>query len=467
MLFNSLAFGIFFPTVFLLYLVLPRRGQNIMLLAASYFFYAQWDWRFLSLILISTCVDYYCGIKLDRPDKSRARIYLLLSVLTNLLLLGFFKYCNFFIDNLHSLLLNFGLVVNSRIINVVVPVGISFYTFQTMSYTIDIYRGKLGATRSFTDFALFVAFFPQLVAGPIERAKNLLPQIARKRRITAARIFDGGYLIFWGLFKKVFVADNLAALVVDPIFGSGIQDNGLLVVIGVYAFAFQIYCDFSGYTDIARGCAKMMGFDLMLNFKLPYFAVNPSDFWSRWHISLSTWLRDYLYIPMGGNRAGRTKRNLLYTMLLGGLWHGAQWKFVLWGLYQGLLLIGHRIWSGRSGPAVKNTPLIRLGKIIIMFQFTCLGWLIFAARDFRHILELAGSLANGFRIDDMAMRYASELLFFAWPVVLMQLFQYKFNNLDIFGKLPWFIRSVVYVAGFYLFIIFGEFGAREFIYFQF
>ena len=317
MLFNSLEFLVFFALVYGLYRVLGHRGQNRMLLLASYVFYGAWDWRFLSLILISTLVDYQAGLKIASSDqRGQKRFWLFCSVATNLSLLGFFKYFNFFAENLAGLFGLFGIQLDPVTLRIVLPVGISFYTFQTMSYTIDIYRGKLAPTRSLPDFALFVAFFPQLVAGPVERARNLLPQILAPRTVTREGFFQGCFLIGWGLFEKVFIADNLARIV-DPVFATDGSWGGATILLACYAFAFQIFCDFDGYSNIARGIGKCLGFEIMINFNLPYFAVNPSDFWKRWHISLSSWLRDYLDIPRGGIRSGTwmTYRNLALTML--------------------------------------------------------------------------------------------------------------------------------------------------------
>ncbi|MBE9529897.1 MAG: MBOAT family protein, partial [Proteobacteria bacterium] len=345
MLFNSVQFAIFFAIVYLLYLLLNHKGQNRLLLVASYVFYGCWDWRFLSLIAISTVVDYFCGLKIyESREKQKRKLFLFISVCSNLTILGFFKYFNFFTDNLYALLNGFGFSPDPFFLNIILPVGISFYTFQTISYSIDIYRKELNPTRKFLDFALFVSFFPQLVAGPIERAKNLLPQMLLPRKLTVDKFYEGCYLIFWGLFLKVFIADNLARMV-DPVFSSSGPYDGVRVLLALYAFAFQIFGDFAGYSNIARGLAKCMGFDLMVNFNLPYFAVNPKDFWQRWHISLSTWFRDYLYIPLGGNRHGQmnTCRNLAITMLLCGLWHGAAWTFIVWGAYHALLQIIHKL----------------------------------------------------------------------------------------------------------------------------
>ena len=302
MLFNSIQFFVFFLIVYSLYLILNHKWQNRMLWLASYIFYGCWDWRFLSLIIISSGVDFYCGAKIDAANEScQRRKFLFVSVAVNLIILGFFKYFNFFVSSLNSLFIAFGLSIDIPILTIVLPVGISFYTFQTMSYTIDIYYKKIKPVDSFSDFCLFVAFFPQLVAGPIERAKNLLPQILRPRKVNLCDFYSGSYLIFWGIFLKVFIADNLAQ-VVDPIFIKEPPYMGKEVLVSLYAFSFQIFCDFAGYSNIAIGVARCMGFKLMNNFNLPYFSTNPSEFWQRWHISLSSWLRDYLYIPLGGNR---------------------------------------------------------------------------------------------------------------------------------------------------------------------
>ena len=298
MLFNSFDFLLFFIPVLLLQWLLPHKPRNLFLLTASYFFYACWDWRFLSLILLSTVVDFYCGQAIaDSSDNRRRKLLVSISVVVNLTILGFFKYFNFFIDSAHEALASLGFSPATWHLDIILPVGISFYTFQTLSYSIDVYRGEVKPARKIADFALFVAFFPQLVAGPIERAKNLLPQMLKKPVFSLDQFYEGCWLVFWGLFKKVVIADNLA-VIVDRAFNDPSLTNGELLI-ALYAFAFQIYCDFSGYTDIARGIAKMMGYELMLNFRLPYFAKNSSEFWHRWHISLSTWLRDYLYIPLG------------------------------------------------------------------------------------------------------------------------------------------------------------------------
>lgn len=464
MLFNSIAFLFFFVAVYLIYLPLPLRPQNLLLLAASYFFYAQWDWRFVSLILLSTGVDYVIALAIERHrDSPKAKHLLYLSLSVNLGVLGVFKYYDFFVGSLELLLARVGLNFSPTLLGIAVPVGISFYTFQTLSYTIDVYRGRLKPCRDLTAFALFVALFPQLVAGPIERATNLLPQILRARQVTLHRALSGAQLMGWGLFKKVVIADNLALLVVDPIFDPALNLGGLVVLLGTYAFALQIYCDFSGYSDIAIGCARMLGIDFGPNFNLPYVATSPSDFWRRWHISLSSWLRDYLYIGLGGNRTGRTMRNLMVTMLLGGLWHGASWKFVLWGAFHGLLLIVYK-----QAGQWRWTQQVSSGlRWFVMFHLTCLGWLIFRARDVEHFADLVRSfIQDFFIINDPDGTLTAHFVFFAGPLIVLQILQHKFG-VGLARRLPWPIQGALYCILFYTFITFGEFGGNEFIYFQF
>jgi len=443
-----------------------------MLLLASYVFYGSWDWRFLSLIWISTVLDYFCGIIIDDSvDAKKRKLFLFISVFGNLLILGFFKYFNFFAANLQELLKAFGFSIHPRFLHIILPVGISFYTFQTMSYTIDIYYKKMKPTKRFFDLALFVAFFPQLVAGPIERAKHLLPQVLNPRKLSFNKFYEGCYLILWGLFLKVFVADNLARIV-DPVFGALPPYNGLDVIIATYAFAFQIFGDFAGYSSIARGLGKCMGFDIMLNFNLPYFATNPADFWHRWHISLSTWLRDYLYIPLGGNRRGAflTYRNLAITMLLGGLWHGAAWTFIIWGAYHGVLLIIHRLLRQFLSkiPTFKN-PLIEkmvyLLRVIFFFNLICLGWLIFRAESLLQIREMLRAVF--FNLHFMLPVDIIKFIFFVWLLIVVQVIQFTKKDLLVIYKSSFFNRAVFYILTIILLLMFGATGGNEFIYFQF
>ncbi len=360
MTFNSLQYAAFLPIVLIVYWNLRRREQNLLLLAASYVFYSFWDWRFLGLLLLSTTVDYVTGRALARTeDHGNRRWILLASIVTNLGILGFFKYFNFFIDSAERLLSRMGMEVSGPLLDIALPVGISFYTFHGMSYTIDLYRRRIEPATSFVTFATFVAFFPQLVAGPIGRADFQLPQFERERtRPDSERVTGAIALILLGLFKKVAIADAVA-----PVATAAFTEPDLfgwpMLMVGAYAFALQIYGDFSGYTDMARGSARLLGFELPPNFEQPYLSRNIAEFWRTWHISLSSWLRDYLYVPLGGNRgsARKTYRNLFLVMLIGGLWHGAAWTFVIWGGLHGVLLAAHKWWSDRRRPAPAATDL--------------------------------------------------------------------------------------------------------------
>jgi len=475
-LFNSLEFFVFLPVVLLVYYRLPHKGQNAFLVLASCFFYASWDWRFLFPLLFSTTIDYFCAKRmqdsLERNEPNRARRkYLLFSLVTNLGLLGFFKYFNFFIDSLHSLGTLVGVDLPLPTLRVILPIGISFYTFQALSYTIDVYRGQLHATRSFWDFFLAVLFFPHLVAGPIQRASNLIGQVVNPRRTTLTQVQDGLHLMAWGFFKKVVVADGLATIV-NQTFGAPAATGGETLT-AVYAFAFQIYCDFSGYTDIARGVAKLLGFEFMLNFNLPYFATNPSDFWKRWHISLSSWLRDYLYIPLGGNRKAGwlTYRNLMLTMVLGGLWHGAAWNFVAWGFYHGLMLIVHRLATpalgkiDRAAQGVWRGPWFLL-RLFVMFHLTCYGWLLFRAVSFAQIAHMTAALLHPLAgINTETFGFVALL---SAPIILVQIVQYTSGRLE-FMRQPWLPvagRAIVYSVMLYCTVFRGA-APKAFVYFQF
>jgi D-alanyl-lipoteichoic acid acyltransferase DltB (MBOAT superfamily) len=471
MLFNTFHFALFFITLFVLYWRLPHRAQNVLLLAASYYFYGCWDYRFLSLLVLSTLMDYGCGLAVDRIRAPRARkLFVGLSMALNLGFLGIFKYYNFFAESLQAALAHVGWHVPLAGLNVVLPIGISFYTFQSMSYVIDVYRGHLKPTRSLPQFAAFVAFFPHLVAGPIMRPTSLLPQIATARQFNLDQFYRGVYLIFWGLVKKVVIADNLA-LLVNRQFDHWQTIHGGQALIAIYAFAFQIYCDFSGYTDAARGVAKCLGFELALNFNLPYFATSPKDFWSRWHISLSTWLRDYLYVPLGGNRGGRlaTYRNLLLTMVLGGLWHGAAWTFVLWGLYHGLLLVGHRLlepWLDRVRPEEPaHRACWKALRIVVTFHLVCLGWLLFRATSVEQVGGMLVAVVSRPELPALALLLPVAVT--VLPLLVVQAVQYLTRDLDVLARTPWYVRSAFYTVCLYAFILGGEFGGGQFIYFQF
>jgi alginate O-acetyltransferase complex protein AlgI len=477
MLFNSYIFWFFFALVLLLYRWLPHRGQNWMLLAASYVFYGAWDWRFLSLILLSTFVDYFLAIQLGSQKDPRLRkVLLAVSCGVNLGILGFFKYFNFFAEELAGLLAVIGLEFMKPTLDIVLPVGISFYTFQTMSYTIDVYRGRTQPVTNPVDFALFVAFFPQLVAGPIERSTHLMPQITNPRTVRASDFSEGLWLILWGLFKKVVIADNMARIV-NGLFAENPRAlTGPECWVAVYAFALQIYGDFSGYSAMARGVSRWMGFHLSSNFLFPYFSATPSEFWTRWHISLSSWLRDYLYIPLGGNRAGilKTCRNLLLTMLLGGLWHGAAWGFVAWGLVHGLLLIGYRLGEGRlwrrqgaNAESSASLGLWRLPLALIFFHLVCVAWLFFRADDIGQAIGMLGRMFTDFQGSQLALFGISSILFFGLPLMLLELWLFIRNDDLLPAKQHWTVRSLVYSHFALMLLMFAPSEHHEFIYFQF
>jgi len=449
------------------------RVQNTLLLVASYIFYGWWDWRFLGLIALTTVVDFAMSNLIHTSnDALRRKAFLVFSIVFNLGILGFFKYFNFFEDSAVSLLKMFGMQPDFFTLKILLPVGISFYTFQSMSYTIDVYRGALKPTRNLFDYALFVSFFPQLVAGPIERVPHLLPQVTGKRTITWEGINSGLALLVWGFFKKVVIAD-MVGLIADEIFNGYDDLHGIVILIGMLAFTVQIYADFSAYSDIARGLSKMMGFDLMVNFRLPYFARNPADFWRRWHISLSSWIRDYLYIPLGGNRGGKWKtyRNIFVAMALSGLWHGAAWNFVLWGVYHGAPQVGHRAWLDRFPPPKDRPPggwqsnALVVAQVAGMFTLTVIGWVLFRSRSMDQIVGMFTHL--GFGVTDQALDLGYQLAYFTLPLVVVQVFQLAKNELHLFEG----IRAPAQVAVYtYLIVMSLAFALRapsEFIYFQF
>jgi alginate O-acetyltransferase complex protein AlgI len=466
-LFNSLQFFAFFAVVLVLYYNVGHRWQNRLLLGASYVFYGWWDWRFTLLMLGSTVIDFVCAIRIDKSDAATVRKrWVAASVVSHLLILGFFKYFDFFVGTAEVLAGNVGLPVRLMHLHLVLPVGLSFYTFKSMSYTIDV----------FLDFALFVSFFPQLVAGPIERASHLLPQVIEPRRpLTPDDIRTAVYLIGWGLFKKVIVGDGCAHLA-NTVFNNHGAFSGLDHLIALYAFAFQIYADFSGYSDMAIGIARLLGFDLVTNFRLPYFATSPSDLWHRWHISLSTWLRDYLYIPLGGSRDGelKTYRNLIITMALGGLWHGARWTMVLWGLYHGIGLAVHRFATRGSRPA--DGPPDRAWvplKILLTFHFTCFGWLLFRADSLGQVGEMLTAMITDVRATAWTWPAVGTLVQLTVLLSAYQVAQYVRD--DLLLALHWrplrrlaFGLAVVYSAAlFWMMHRSLVAAAQPFIYFQF
>ncbi len=469
MAFNSVQYAILLSVVFILYRVLSRRGQNLLLLVASYIFYGFWDWRFLSLLLISTVVDYVVGLRMAGAEGARRRSLLFVSMATNLGILGFFKYFNFFADSAARVLETVGLEASFATLNIVLPVGISFYTFQTMSYTIDVYRRELEPTRDLLAFAVFVAFFPQLVAGPIERARRLLPQFEADRRpADLATIGSGLYLIFIGLFKKVVLADAVAPVVEESFANPG-QAGWLQLLVGLYAFSLQIYGDFSGYSSIARGSARLLGIDLMVNFSQPYLSRNITQFWRTWHISLSTWLRDYLYIPLGGNRGRRwaTQRNLMITMLLGGLWHGAAWVFVVWGFLHGLYLAAHRRFRARHEGGESDVPGWRdVPAIVATFHLVALSWIFFRSSSFTAALDYVVGLVT-FRPGPVPV----DALLLVGPLVaisfLLDFAQRHGRRHEAIQYWPAVARGFVYAGCFLLIVLFSGQPVVPFIYFQF
>jgi D-alanyl-lipoteichoic acid acyltransferase DltB (MBOAT superfamily) len=473
MLFNTMPFAVYFAVVVPAYFLCPVRARWLLLLAASYFFYMCWEPAYAILIATSTLVDYVCALRMARTSSSRLRrALLLLSLAINLGLLGIFKYYNFFARSFDDLFGWFSIRLDVPELNVLLPVGISFYTFQTLSYTIDVYLGRIQPERHLGRFALYVSFFPQLVAGPIERAGRLLPQLRTHHPLDFPRIMDGLRQMGWGLFKKVVIADRLA-LYVDSIYDNVGQHDGPSYLVATYFFAFQIYCDFSGYSDIAIGAARVLGVDLTRNFDRPYFATSIRDFWRRWHISLSTWLRDYLYIPLGGSRHGEawTYLNLMITMLLGGLWHGANWTFVVWGALQGMMLSGSRWGLPHRDRLVEKwnlpQPAVNLVRIVVTFHLVCLSWVFFRARNVGEAWHIVTHLFEGW--PNLFIHMESLALGGVGIVVLLivQCFQSRGPVRTWLERQPLPVRWAFQLAVLAAIVLFGMDGGTQFIYFQF
>lgn len=478
MLFNSIDFAIFLPIVFILYWFGTNKNlklQNFLIVAASYLFYGWWDWRFLSLILFSTLVDYLIGIKLlKQENQTKRKILLWTSILVNLGFLGFFKYYNFFLDNFITAFSFFGTEIQANTLNIILPVGISFYTFQTLSYSIDVYKRKLEPTKDFIAFSAFVSFFPQLVAGPIERATHLLPQFYKKRTFDYSKAVDGMRQILWGLFKKIVIADNCAEYA-NLIFNNSADYSGSTLVLGALFFTLQIYGDFSGYSDIAIGTSRLFGFDLMRNFNFPYFSRDIAEFWRRWHISLSTWFRDYLYIPLGGSRGGTWMkvRNTFIIFIVSGFWHGANWTFIVWGALNAiyflpLLLTNNNrnnletVAQGKLLPSFKEVSFM-----LLTFGLTVFAWIFFRAENIGHAFSYISEIFSSslFTIPEIQPRILILLImFFVFIEWLGREGQYAISQIGSKWKRP--IRYAMYYA---IIIAIFWFGGKEqqFIYFQF
>lgn len=485
MLFNSIDFAIFLPIVFLLYWFVTNKNlklQNLLIVVASYIFYGWWDWKFLSLIVFSTLVDYTVGQLLHIETKATKRKLLLwISIIVNLGFLGFFKYYNFFLDNFISAFSLFGTEIKANTLNIILPVGISFYTFQTLSYTIDVYKRKLEPTKDFIAFSAFVSFFPQLVAGPIERASNLLPQFYKKRTFDYAKAVDGMRQILWGLFKKIVIADN-CAFFANEIFNNSADLNGSTLVLGALFFTFQIYGDFSGYSDIAIGTSRLFGFDLKQNFAFPYFSRDIAEFWRRWHISLSTWFRDYLYIPLGGSRGGTKMkiRNTFIIFIVSGFWHGANWTFIVWGALNAIYFLPLLLTNNNRN----NLEVVAYGRylpsfremlsILGTFGLTVLAWVFFRAENIGHALQyLSGIFSNTlFKFPELPLNTSIRKAALVAALTMLFIFiewlgrkdDYAIHGIGLKLKRPF--RYAFYYGIIFLIFWFGG-KEQEFIYFQF
>lgn len=478
MLFNSIGFAIFLPVVFLLYWLVTNKNlrlQNILLLIASYYFYACWDWRFLFLLMFSTLLDYFTGLKMQGAEnQKRKRFWFWLSVTINLGFLGVFKYYNFFAESFAETVSHIGLQVNPWTLKVILPVGISFYTFHGLSYVIDIYKGRIRAERNLVDYAVFVSFFPLLVAGPIERATHLLPQIKKRRTFGYTKAVDGLRQILWGLFKKIVIADNCAEFA-NEIFNHSADQSGSTLALGAILFAFQIYGDFSGYSDIAIGTARLFGIDLLRNFAFPYFSRDIAEFWRRWHISLSSWFKDYLYIPLGGSKGGNWMRirNTFIIFIVSGFWHGANWTFIVWGALNALFIMPSIIMKtnrnnletvaqGNLLPTVKE-----LFQMMITFTLAVLAWIFFRAENITHAFSyISGIFSQSlFSIPTITPRLLMLLItIFIIIEWLGREEQYAIAKLGLKWKRP--VRYAMYYA--IIITIFWFAGKdQQFIYFQF
>jgi D-alanyl-lipoteichoic acid acyltransferase DltB (MBOAT superfamily) len=482
MLFNSIEFAIFLPIVFLLYWFVASKKityQNVLILASSYFFYGWWNWKFLFLIVFSSLLDFYLAKAISKSNNNQNRkLFLSLSIFSNIGLLGVFKYYNFFIDSFTQAFSFFGQTINPDYLQLILPIGISFYTFQTLSYTIDVYRKKIESTNNILAFFCFVSFFPQLVAGPIERASNLLPQFFKKRTFNYEKAVDGSRQMLWGFFKKIVIADN-CAYYVAIIFNDANEFSGSTLVLGAVLFAFQIYGDFSGYSDIAIGTAKLFGFEFKQNFAFPYFSKNIADFWRRWHISLTTWFRDYLYIPLGGSRVSSSKmyRNIFIVFIISGFWHGANWTFIVWGLLHFLYYVPtinlnknkKYLNTETVNPALSS---LKSGlQMLLTFILVTFAWIFFRADSIKEAFAYIGGIFSStiFSLPDFITeeKLWIALFFIAFQMVVEWKGRYSNHALEHFGtRFPKYVRYGFYYALVMIIFLFGS-KQEQFIYFQF
>lgn len=477
MLFNSIGFLFFLPVVFILYWFVFRKKyqyQNLLLLLASFYFYACWDWRFLFLLIFSIGLDFVSGLKIENSKtKKEATFWLTLSIVINLGFLGFFKYYNFFIESFADLLNGFGFKSNVWLLNIVLPVGISFYTFHGLSYVIDIYKKRIKAETNFVDYAVFVSYFPLLVAGPIERATHLLPQIQNKRVFNYEQAADGMRQILWGFFKKMVIADNCAPIV-NEIFTNYQTESPSNLVMGAVLFAFQIYGDFSGYSDIALGVSKLFGIELLKNFAFPYFSRDIAEFWRRWHISLSSWFRDYLYIPLGGSKGGLMMkvRNTFIIFLVSGFWHGANWTFIIWGglnaLYFMPLLLADKNRQNLEVVAMdKLLPSFKeFFKILLTFGLTCFAWIFFRSESVTQSIAYIGRIFDPALFSFPKPFPVKSMVLIGFMLMIEWMNRGKIHGLEIDRLKPW-VRRILYLVIIYIVLRYANFGNNEFIYFQF
>ncbi|MFO0945866.1 MAG: MBOAT family O-acyltransferase [Planctomycetota bacterium] len=468
MVFTELRFFWFFAIVLTVYwLLVSNHRRKQWLLLCSYYFYGSWNPWFLSLLFLSTFIDFFAGLKLSQTDSPRARhFWIVTSMSANLGILAFFKYFNFFIESAVTFSSWMGIPFHAGTLSIILPVGISFYTFQSMSYTIDVYRDKRNVVHSFLDFALYVSFFPQLVAGPIVRASIFLPQLDSARRWSQVHVRDCLTLFLIGFFKKACVSDNLAP-VVDYVFDDPTRCDWLSNWIGLLFYTTQIYCDFSGYTDMAIASSRLMGYELQMNFNFPYFATDVTEFWRRWHMSLSTWLRDYLYIPLGGNRRGpiMAYRNLLVTMLLGGLWHGAAWHFVLWGGIHGSALVAHREWTRRTPARFRESWGWNLVCFAGTFYFINLTWVVFRAEDLNRALSMLRAVCL---FDSPGPRMVDARALLVMPPLIAAHYLARRRTLaGTWERFPDYAFAAIYGVLWAIALLFTPLNAKPFIYFQF